>query len=324
MQCGGSTKRHKSSRSFSHPNIIPIYDVGQHEGQPYFAMGLAVGGSLAQHLDRFSARARDAVALVEKIARAVDYAHRKGVLHRDLKPANILLDERMEPLVSDFGIAKLLDSDVHVTQTGDVIGTPAYMAPEQAAGQIQEIGPATDVWALGVILYELLLAQRRFSAENKEELRKALLDSSPPARARCAAVSTATWRPFCSSAWRSARRPICQRPGAGGRSGTLGPGRADTRPPPCLAGTSLAGRPASSPDQQRRGPDAGGDDHRADCHAGPRSRGRGEASPARPRGRTRGNPRRRRRFAALVPLERRKWNRCAFHVRWNLGAEHRR
>lgn len=164
----------------SHPNIVPIYEVGSDQGRPFFTMAFVPGGSLAQARDRLVTNPRAAAALVEKIARAVQYAHERGVLHRDLKPGNVLLDERGEPHVTDFGLAKFQDGDVELTQTGAVLGTPAYMAPEQAAGRGRDIGPATDVWALGVILYELVAGRRPFVADSAEDVKRQILVADPP------------------------------------------------------------------------------------------------------------------------------------------------
>jgi serine/threonine-protein kinase len=153
---------HREARAVArlrHPHIVPIYAIGSLDGNPCFTMPLIEGGTLARHLERYGKNLRTAAALVEKVARAVQAAHEAGVIHRDLKPANILLD-RDEPLVADFGLARLLDSCDEATRTGDVLGTPAYMAPEQADGKT--VGKAADVWALGVILYELLTGRRPF------------------------------------------------------------------------------------------------------------------------------------------------------------------
>jgi serine/threonine protein kinase len=163
-----------------HPHIVPIYEIDQHDGQHYFTMEFAEGGTLSRRLDRYTADARAAVQLVDKVAQAVHYAHQHGILHRDLKPANILLDENDEPRVSDFGLAKVLGSAIELTQPGQQVGTPAYMAPEQAAGQSGRVGPASDVWALGVILYELLTGRRPFTATDSRELSDLILKSDPP------------------------------------------------------------------------------------------------------------------------------------------------
>jgi serine/threonine-protein kinase len=163
-----------------HRHIVPIYDFSEQDGQHYFAMAFAAGGSLSQNLGRYSADPRDAAGLVQKVAGAVQYAHEKGILHRDLKPANVLLDEEGEPLVSDFGLAKFVYADADLTQTGAVLGTPSYMAPEQAIGQGERIGPATDVWALGVILYELLTGRKPFVGSNSDEVRLQVREADPP------------------------------------------------------------------------------------------------------------------------------------------------
>jgi serine/threonine-protein kinase len=164
----------------NHPHIIQVYDFGQIDGRPYFTMQLAPGGSLAQHLQRLAADPRAALVLVEKVARAVQHAHGKGILHRDLKPANVLLGEGDEPLVGDFGLAKFLHADGEgLTQTGVTPGTPSYMAPEQAAGRKHEVGPRTDVWALGVILYELLTGQRPITGQSREEILHRILTTKP-------------------------------------------------------------------------------------------------------------------------------------------------
>src|SRR5262249_36050329 len=145
-----------------HPHIVPVYEDGEHQGHSYLTMKFMRGGSLARYLPRFGADPRKAVALVEKVARAVHHLPGHKVLHRHLKPHNSLRDENDEPCLGDFGLAKVLDADLDMTMPGKALGTLPYMAPEQAAGQNDRIGPATDVWALGVILYELLTGQRPF------------------------------------------------------------------------------------------------------------------------------------------------------------------
>jgi serine/threonine protein kinase len=163
-----------------HPNIVPIYGMGLHGGQHSFTMELVIGGSLAEHLDRFS-DPKAAVSLVEKVARALHAAHSKGIIHRDLKPGNILLDEQGEPLVSDFGLAKVPDAPADLTHPGRVLGTPAYMSPEQTAGHSWKVSEASDIWALGVILYELLAGSRPFVGAKGEQLARQVMSSEPTA-----------------------------------------------------------------------------------------------------------------------------------------------
>jgi tRNA A-37 threonylcarbamoyl transferase component Bud32 len=169
----------RAAAQLHHPNVVPIHEVGEHDGRHYFTMEYVDGGSLAEHRDRLAGDPRAAVTLLEKVARAVHAAHEKGVLHRDLKPANVLLDDRGEPRVTDFGLAKLLDEDVELTHSGDVLGTPAYMAPEQAAGQLSRVGPTCDVWSLGVMLYELLTGQRPFSGSSRAETTRRIREDDP-------------------------------------------------------------------------------------------------------------------------------------------------
>jgi tRNA A-37 threonylcarbamoyl transferase component Bud32 len=170
----------KAAANLRHPHIIDIYEVGQQNGQHYFTMAFTAGGSLDKHLERF-ADTRAAASLVEKIARAVQHAHEQGVLHRDLKPANVLLDTGDEPRVCDFGLAKVQDSDVELTQTGQFLGTPAYAAPEQAARHAQDVTPAADVWGLGVLLYQLLTGQRPFNSTERDELLRQIRTAEPTA-----------------------------------------------------------------------------------------------------------------------------------------------
>jgi hypothetical protein len=162
-----------------HPHIVRVYDVDEHDGRAYFTMGYMTGGSLDRHIDRFR-EPRAAAALVQKVARAMQYVHDHGIVHRDLKPGNILLDEHGEPRVTDFGLAKFRDNEKEITRQGAVLGTIPYMAPEQASGSVNEIGPATDVWALGVILYELLTGRRPFDAKIREALTSQICTSQPP------------------------------------------------------------------------------------------------------------------------------------------------
>jgi hypothetical protein len=145
-----------------HPGIVHIYEVGEQAGCPYLALELVGGGSLEGQLDGTPVPPRRAAQLLLDLARAVQHAHEQGIVHRDLKPANVLLAADGTPKVADFGLAKLLDAGRGRTQTGAVLGSPSYMAPEQAWGKVHAIGPATDVYALGAILYELLTGRPPF------------------------------------------------------------------------------------------------------------------------------------------------------------------
>jgi hypothetical protein len=145
-----------------HPGIVQIYEVGEQAGCPYLALEFVGGGSLAQQLDGTPMPPRRAAGLLLDLARALQHAHERGILHRDLKPANVLLTESGVTKVADFGLAKLLDGEPGQTHTGVVLGTPNYMAPEQATGKVRAIGPATDVYALGAILYEMLTGRPPF------------------------------------------------------------------------------------------------------------------------------------------------------------------
>ncbi len=150
-----------------HPNILPIHAIGLHEGHLCFTMPLIGGGTLELHKKRYFDDVRSAVELMEKVSRAVYAAHLAGVIHRDLKPGNILLDGHGTPFVADFGLAKILDCDQDATRTGLRLGTPAYMAPEQLNSGGSRVGPAADIWALGVIFYEILTGSRAFKGRDQ-------------------------------------------------------------------------------------------------------------------------------------------------------------
>jgi tRNA A-37 threonylcarbamoyl transferase component Bud32 len=156
----------EAAANLDHPHIVPIFEVGEHEGRLFFSMKYIEGGSIATQLARFQDEPRAAAQLVAAIAQAVHHAHQRGILHRDLKPANILLDKEGRPFVSDFGLAKRLADDLNLTTTGELIGTPGYMAPEQADGGKEAISTATDVYGLGAVLYALLTGQPPFRADS--------------------------------------------------------------------------------------------------------------------------------------------------------------
>lgn len=169
-----------------HPNIVPIHEVGEHDGRPYYSMKLVDGGPLTERLAHLTGDPGAAARLMETVARAVYHAHERGVLHRDLKPANILLDAAGQPHVTDFGLAKRLQEDCDLTQSGTVLGTPHYMSPEQAAGQCKRLTTASDVYALGAILYELLTGRPPFVGEGEADVRLQVLftEPVPPSRLR--------------------------------------------------------------------------------------------------------------------------------------------
>jgi tetratricopeptide (TPR) repeat protein len=163
-----------------HANVVQVHEVGEHQGLPFFAMEFCPGGSLASRLDGRPWEGRRAAALVQTLARAVEAAHRQGVVHRDLKPGNTLFDADGTPKVTDFGLAKRLDMQGQ-TRTGVVMGTPSYMAPEQAGGKHKEVGPPADVYALGAILYELLVGRPPFRAATDFDTVMQVLSQEPVA-----------------------------------------------------------------------------------------------------------------------------------------------
>lgn len=162
-----------------HPHVVPLFEFGRHQGCPFYTMTLIPGGSLASQKERFRGDIRSAIGLIEKIARGVAHAHDHGLVHRDIKPSNVLMDADGEPLVSDFGLVRFLEATTELTRTGQELGTPAYMAPEQIHGRSEEISQRTDVWALGVLAYEVITGQRPFHGRDRRETEDRILQSEP-------------------------------------------------------------------------------------------------------------------------------------------------
>ena len=169
----------EAAASLEHPGIIPIYEVGEREGSCYFSMKYVEGGQLDEVIRRESVSIRQAAELIAKVARTVHYAHEHGILHRDIKPGNILLDAKGNPLLTDFGLAGLIEAESTITRTLEVMGTPSYMAPEQAGGEHANISKATDVYGLGAVLYQLLTGHPPFAAGTSYQTIRLLLDTEP-------------------------------------------------------------------------------------------------------------------------------------------------
>src|SRR5499425_1406800 len=153
----------EAAASLDHPCIVPIYAIGERDGQCYFSMTFVEGGQLDEIVKQTPITIRQAVELIAKVARTVHYAHEHGILHRDIKPGNILVDAKGEPHLTDFGLARLVETESTVTHTLEVLGTPSYMAPEQAVGNNSALTAATDVYALGAILYQLFTGHPPFA-----------------------------------------------------------------------------------------------------------------------------------------------------------------
>jgi serine/threonine protein kinase len=178
----------EAAAKLDHPGIVPIFEIGAHEGQHYFSMAFVEGESLAQRVLREVLQPQEAAELTRKVAQAISYAHIEGVIHRDLKPANVLIDKDGQPRVTDFGLAKRVSTNrdresvprlAQQTATGQVLGTPSYMPPEQAAGKNKEIGPLADVYSLGAILYCLLTGRPPFQAATPLDTLLQVLDQAP-------------------------------------------------------------------------------------------------------------------------------------------------
>lgn len=195
----------ESIASLHHPHIVQLYDIGEHDGQPFFSLEFCDGGALDSELRGTPTSARKAAELVETLARAVHYAHSRGVVHRDLKPANVLLARRGETetlKIADFGLAKQLDSASELSRSGAILGTPAYMAPEQALGKTSEVGPSADIYALGAILYECLTGRPPFKGESALEVLEMVRTREPAPVSRFASKTPRDLETICQKCLR--------------------------------------------------------------------------------------------------------------------------
>ena len=229
--------------TLDHPGIVPIYEVGKYEDQRYFSMKLVEGQGLDKKLEELAKDPRAAARVVAEVADAVNHAHQRGILHRDLKPANILVDGQGHAHVTDFGLAKRIEEDAGLTVSGAIMGTPSYMAPEQAAGRSSLITTASDVYGLGAILYAVLTGRAPFAGDSVMNTLDQVRNT--PAAAPDAAEREAPARPgsdLPEMPGKGPEAPLRLGPGAGRRPQPLAPGRADRGP---------AGRPG------RAAPDVG-------------------------------------------------------------------
>lgn len=170
----------QSTARLDHPSIVPVYEVSEHEGQPFFSMQLIRGPTLADELLKGPLPQRRAARIMAEVSRGIGYAHSLGVLHRDIKPSNIMLDENERVRITDFGLAKLMDSQDSLTRSGATVGTPSYMAPEQAAGRSSQVSPRSDIYSLGAVLYHLLAGRPPLIGDSPIQLAVQILEHEPP------------------------------------------------------------------------------------------------------------------------------------------------
>src|SRR5947207_11418378 len=169
----------EAAASLEHPQIVPIYEIGERDGSCYFSMKFIEGGRLDEVVKRESMSPRRAAELLVKIARTVQFAHDRGILHRDIKPGNILLDRNGEPHLTDFGLARLIEQESTITNSFEVLGTPSYMSPEQAAGHVRELTAAADVYSLGAVFYQMLTGEPPFAGGTTYETIRMVLETEP-------------------------------------------------------------------------------------------------------------------------------------------------
>src|SRR3974390_974487 len=169
----------RSVAALRHPNIVAIHEIGEHEGQQFFSMDYVEGQNLAEAVRAGPLEPRRSAEVAGAIAEAIHYAHEQGVLHRDLKPSNVLLDAFGQVHITDFGLAKRLDGSADLTSTGQLVGTPNYISPEQAAGKHTGLGPASDVYSIGAVMYELLTGRPPFLSNSLQEARLGIQNKEP-------------------------------------------------------------------------------------------------------------------------------------------------
>ena len=171
----------RAAATVRHPNVCPLFDIGELNGVPYLTMAFIEGKPLGDFVASQPITARQAAVLIRKLALALQEAHKVGVIHRDLKPGNIIIDRRGEPLIMDFGLARRSEKkEARLTQEGMTLGTPSYMPPEQVSGKLDAMGPASDIYSLGVIFYELLAGRLPFEGDVMQVLAQVLMDEPPP------------------------------------------------------------------------------------------------------------------------------------------------
>ena len=246
----------ETAARLKHPHIVPIYEIGEQGQLPYLALEFVEGGSLAQAMAARPLAPDQAARMIETLARAMDYVHQHGVVHRDLKPANVLLTAEGIPKITDFGLAKWLDAPSgQATQSGAVLGTPSYMAPEQAQGQSGLIGPATDVYALGAILYEMVTGRPPFHAATSQETVQQLLTEEPLPPSRLQPRVPRDLETICLKCLqKEPGAAVCRRRRPGRRPAALPGPAADPGPPhPVLgAGREVDAAPAGHRGSDRR------------------------------------------------------------------------